>query len=99
MFRRSGYRFAEKNTRDQMTLEPVDSEGPGKALNERDDLARVHDALRVERLLECPHGGERGRAVLAGQILHLALADSVLARAGSLHGERALDQALAQPLG
>ena len=35
----------------------------------------------------------------AGEIFHLALADAVLAGAGAVHGERALDQALDEGLG
>jgi len=61
----------------------------------RDDLARIHDVLRVERLLERPHDGERLLAVLVHEIFHLALPDAVLARAGALHGKRPLDQPLA----
>ena len=37
-------------------------------------------------------------AVLGLQVFHLALPDAVLAGAGSLHGERALDQALDEGL-
>src|SRR5215467_3355556 len=67
--------------------------------SEGDDLARIHDVLRVERLLERPHDGERLLAVLAREVFHLPLPDPVLTRAGALHGERALDQPLAQPVG
>ena len=45
------------------------------------------------------HGCERGRAQLAGEVFHLALPDAVLAGAGAVHGQRALDQPLAQSLG
>ena len=40
-----------------------------------------------------------GSAVLGREILHLALADAVLAGAGAVHGERALDQPLDEGLG
>src|SRR5215471_16869783 len=72
---------------------------PSPDSGKRDNLTRIHDVLRVERLLERAHDGERRLAVLLHQILHLALPDAVLARAGALHGERAFDQALAEPVG
>ena len=42
---------------------------------------------------------ERRLAVLGRKIFHLALADAVLAGAGAVHGERALDQPLQKRLG
>ena len=51
-----------------------------------DDLARIEDVERVERPFDRAHGSERGLAVLGLEIFHLALADAVLAGAGSVHG-------------
>ena len=42
---------------------------------------------------------ERRRAMLGLEVFHLALADAVLAGAGAVHGERALDQPLDEGLG
>ena len=57
-----------------------------------DDLARIHDVERIERPFDRAHRVERRLAVLGQQIFHLALADAVLAGAGAVHGQRALDQ-------
>src|SRR3954470_12134980 len=62
----------------------------------RHDLSRIHDAFRVERPLDRGHRGERRFAQLAGEIFHLALSDAVLPGAGAVHGQRPLDQPLAQ---
>ena len=40
-----------------------------------------------------------GRPCSASEILHLALADAVLAGAGAVHRQRPLDQPLAERLG
>src|SRR3954470_4377615 len=50
----------------------------GGALIERDDLARIHDVLRIERAFYRRHGRECRRAVLRQHVFHLALADAVL---------------------
>ena len=39
-----------------------------------------------------------GRAMLGREIFHLALPDAVLAGAGAVHGQRALDQPLVERL-
>src|SRR5215472_11204641 len=69
------------------------------SLAERDDLARIENVERIERVLERTHRGKRRLAVLGFQVLHLALADAVLAGAGAIHGERALDQPFQQTFG
>ena len=45
------------------------------------------------------HGGERGFAEFGFEVFHLALADAVLAGAGSVHGQRAFDQPFDSILG
>ena len=50
-----------------------------------DDLAGIHDVQRIERPLDGAHGRKRRLAVLGRHILHLALADAVLAGAGAVH--------------
>src|SRR6185437_11446174 len=62
------------------------------------DLARVHDVVGVEGLLDQAHDAERF-AVLGLQEVDLAIADAVLAGAGALHGEGAGDQAGVEALG
>src|SRR5436190_24392332 len=69
------------------------------SLAQSNDFARVHDVERIKRFLDCPHRLERRRAMLAQKILHLALPDSVLAGAGSIHGQGPLDQPLVERLG
>src|SRR5712692_9127249 len=68
----------------------------GLTLLHRHDLSRIHDAVRIERTLDRGHGRERGRTQFTREVFHLALADTVLAGAGAVHGERAFDQPLAQ---
>ena len=63
-----------------------------------DNLPRIHDALRIERLLDRAHGGKRRFAQFAREIFHLALPDAVLAGAGAVHGDRPLHQPLAKIL-
>ena len=53
--------------------------------------------MRVKRRLYGPHGPERG-AVLSDQILPLALSDSMLARARSVHADRAFGEAFQEIL-
>src|SRR6185436_19468553 len=69
------------------------------SLAQSKDFARVHDVERIKRSLDRPHRLERGRAVLAQKVLHLALPDPVLAGAGSIHGQCALDQSFIERLG
>src|SRR5208282_5094779 len=57
-----------------------------------DDLVRVHDVQRIERPLDRAHGRKRRLAVLGRHILHLALADAMLAGAGAVHRQGAFDQ-------
>src|SRR5206468_11678948 len=61
------------------------------SLAQCDDLTGIHDVLRVERRLDGPHREQRGIPVFGFEIFHLALADAVLARAGSLHIQSPLD--------
>src|SRR5688572_21993975 len=58
--------------------------------SKRADLARIHDVVRVDGLFQDAHEVESGRSMLKLKIFHLFLADSVLAGAGALHGERPL---------
>src|SRR5947209_3105164 len=51
-----------------------------------DDLAGVHDVPRIDRLLDRAHEVEPS-PMLDAEILHLALADAVLARAGAVHAD------------
>src|SRR5687767_14488261 len=59
---------------------------------ERDDLAGIHDVLRIKRALDGGHHHESLRAVLRLEILHLALPHPVLAGTGSVHRQSALNQ-------
>ena len=61
-----------------------------------ENLAGIEDVERVERALDRAHGVERRLAVLGQEIFHLALADAVLAGAGAVHRQRALDQPFEQ---
>src|SRR5438552_4499322 len=54
----------------------------------RQNLARVHDVQRIERLLDGAHDVD-AVAELVAQEADLALADAVLAGAGAFHGNRA----------
>src|ERR1035441_4147101 len=65
-----------------------------KSSSERDDLARIHDVLRVERALDRRHGGQRRCTMLGQEIFHLALSHAVLAGAGAVHGQCQFDDAL-----
>src|SRR6266702_6428866 len=62
------------------------------------DLARVHDVVGVERLLDEAHDAER-LAVLRLEEIDLAVADAVLAGAGAFERECAGDQTGVEPLG
>src|SRR5947209_13622976 len=67
------------------------------SLKRRNDLAGIHDPVRVEQLLDPTH--ERNRVtVLALEIGELAVADAVLAGAGAPAFERVLDDARVQRL-
>src|SRR5262249_16787090 len=68
------------------------------ASSKSDDLAGIHDAIRIERAFDGTHGIERGFAVLGREIGHLALPHAMLAGRGAIHGKRALNEALAQRL-
>src|SRR6188768_2029467 len=57
----------------------------------REYLPRVHQVMRIEGPLDGAHHVERLRAVFRFQELHLAEADAVLAGAGAVHRQRALD--------
>src|SRR5262245_26608153 len=63
-----------------------------------DNLPRVHDALRIERLLDRTHRDESRLTEFALEVFHLALSDAMFACARSVHGERPLHQSLAQPV-
>src|SRR6516225_9941295 len=56
-----------------------------------ENLARIHDVQRIERAFDRTHDIERRLAVLGRHILHFALADAVLAGAGAVHRQRAVD--------
>ena len=64
---------------------------------DRQDLARVHDVLRVQRALDRGHHRQRRCAVLGLQILDLAVADPVLTGAGPAHFNGAFDHAAVDP--
>ena len=53
----------------------------------------VHDVQGIESALDLPHHLEAG-AKLRLKVLHLALADTVLAGAGAIHGDGALSKTL-----
>src|SRR5271165_3611361 len=59
------------------------------------DFAWVHQVVGVERLFDGAHDADR-LAMLGDQEIHLAIADSVLARACTLQGQGAADQALVE---
>src|SRR6516162_3604899 len=67
-------------------------------LRRRKDLSRVHNVVRVERLLDRLHGCDRA-AVLGFKILDLAVTHAVLAGAGAVHGDRAQRQPCDEALG
>src|SRR5215471_12453400 len=75
------------------------SPSPKQVLSRHNDLSGVHDVLRVERSLNGPHRQQRRFPMFSLEVLHLALANSVLARAGSLHGQSPLHQPFQQPFG
>jgi hypothetical protein len=56
-----------------------------------EDLAGIEQVLRVDRALDQPHHVDRVAQFLDQPVL-LAEADAVLAGAGAVHRERALDQ-------
>jgi len=58
----------------------------------------IHPIIGIERLLDGAHDIER-RAMLGFHVLHLAVADTVLAGAGPTHRQRAPHQLLVQPAG
>src|SRR5712691_11993852 len=60
-----------------------------KALGRRQDLSRIENILRIERLLQCAHGLDRLRAEFGHEVLLLALPDAVLPGAGAAHRLRA----------
>src|SRR3546814_16216105 len=57
-------------------------------------LARIEDALRIERLLELPHDLDGSRPVLAQQGVALAQADPMFPRDGSANRERVIDHGI-----
>ena len=67
-------------------------------LSRRQYLAGIEDILRVERLLHRAHGVDRLEPKLGLEVFLLALPDTVLAGAGTVHGQRPFDQALRQAL-
>jgi hypothetical protein len=54
----------------------------------REDFARVHYIVRIERLFDGAHHGD-GFAVFGNQGINLTTADPVLAAAGAIHGSEA----------
>src|SRR5258708_6788565 len=62
-----------------------------------EDLSRVHDVFGVDRLLDRVHYAHR-LAVLGDQEIDLAAADAVLAGAGAVERQRAMDQPLVEAL-
>src|SRR4051794_11778796 len=81
---------------------PARSGGPcsfcWRFLEERNDLAGVHDPVRVEELLDAAEERQQV-AVLLLEIAQLAVADAVLAGARAAARERVLDDARVQRLG
>src|SRR5215469_4202748 len=61
------------------------------------DLSRVHDVVRIDRTLDLAHQIER-RPEFVFEIIHLALADAMLAGTGAVHGDRPQGQAVAERL-
>ncbi|MCR9061095.1 MAG: hypothetical protein NXI02_27430, partial [Rhodobacteraceae bacterium] len=53
----------------------------------RQDLARIHQIVRIERLLDCLHHFEC-ITMFPPHVFLLALADTVFAGAGAAHGDR-----------
>src|ERR1700719_1330646 len=68
-------------------------------LPQRDDLAWIHDVLRVERRLDGPHRKQRRLPVFSFEVFHLALADAVLPREGPAQAKAPLHQPFQQSLG
>src|SRR5450631_4643484 len=69
-----------------------------RSIDRSQDLPRIHDVVRVERLLDGAHQRHR-LAVLLVQELDLAHADAVLAGAGAAHRQRPRHHAIVQRLG
>jgi len=67
--------------------------------SQRHNLPWIHDVIGIERLFDGRHGGNGRRAELLAKIFHLAFADAVLAGAGSIHCQRAVNEALANRFG
>jgi len=61
-----------------------------------DDLAGIHDVLRIDRKLDRPHDADRIAAVLRDQEIHFAAADPVLPGAGAAERDGAVDQSVVQ---
>ena len=75
-------------------LDPLSVEERRHASSE--DLSGIHPVVGVERLLDGAHHVERG-AMLGFHVLHLPVADAVLAGAGAAHRQRASHQLFVQP--
>src|SRR5258706_1530888 len=65
---------------------------------ERDDLAGIHDPVRVEQILDATHDRQQV-AVLEREVLELSVADPVLARARAAARERIFDDRAVEPVG
>src|SRR5262249_30931797 len=68
------------------------------SVDRADDLARVHDVVGVERLLDGAHQRHR-LAVLLVEELDLAQAHTVLAGAGAAERQRPCDEPVVQRIG
>ena len=71
----------------------------GRALlarERREDLERVHDAVRVQRALDLAHELHSDGAALLLQEAHLAQPHAVLARGRAAEGQRAAHHAVVQ---
>ena len=58
----------------------------------RQNFTGIENVMRIERLLERPHGLHRLRPKFLDEVFLLALTDAVFAGAGSIHCLSPLDQ-------
>src|SRR5260370_10004528 len=87
-FRGSGHRLEIGIALAETAETPGSARAGGGSVDRPHDLARIHDVVRVERLLDRAHQ-RHGLAMLLVEELDLAQADAVLAGAGPAHRQRA----------
>ncbi|CAM2144652.1 hypothetical protein PT2222_160115 [Paraburkholderia tropica] len=72
---------------------------PASLRRPAENLAGIHQIMRIERMLDGAHGVDGIGAVLFHEEVHLVQPHAVLARAGAVHADRALHDAMVQAFG